>query len=211
MAHRRRRRLPAWALTVATVLAASLLAGCDGGEPSTTEPTPTESTSPSDTPTPTETGEPSPRSTDPADIGYEQAAQVVRGASRVEDKLYRDPSDKQARRELSRYVTGLPLQQILDSADERAEQGYTGDGHTKLRWVRGDFSRPNPGTGGLVSVEICYDLSDLRITDSDGNVVEPMREVGYARYLVQTDKWPFESPRQWRVVRQDIPNEACPS
>lgn len=197
-------------LTISATAALLLIAGggCadDGNGPGTTG-----SPSPSSTPPSSSTS--SPR-TDSEQAG-EDASSVLRNYFSVVDGLRQQP-DK-ALDPLKTVATGsqLSAQQKLiggERTKRRRQVGDTAIAELKVQTVNLDNSDPSTGKVPTVTIDVCWDVSNVDIVDSSGrSVVSPDRPpTGRTRYTLTNYKWADDPARGWRVATgQDLKQKPC--
>lgn len=197
----------AWA-TSAAVLAA--LTGCASSDSSADPSLPATSSASSPTAT-----SPSPSSSSDTEVASAEAEDVVRRYFAVLDALRQDPSQPLAQLSAVATSTQLAAQKRL-LATER-DQGLRQVGTTQVadltvQSVNLDNSDPSAGKVPTVTVDVCWDVGDVDITDEDGkSVVSPDRNpVGWTRYTVANYRWSKDPTGSWRIATgQDLDQKPC--
>lgn len=178
--------------------------------------------SPSSSPTPTTTAttasptpSPTPSPTSETELAAANAEAVLRDFYRVTDELSTDPSRPLT--ELESVATSV----VLDSwtrdfersrRDELKQTGTTRLAQVDLVDISMDNSDPSHGEVPSVRFEVCWDVSDVEITNPDGTSALPAdRPVrGWERLIVANYNWESDPAGGWRVASgETIEREPC--
>lgn len=187
------------------VLALVAVTACAENGPSTSPTTPPVSSS-------------APPSASPASDTEEAAAAavaMVRSYHATLDRLRQDHTESMDA--LSKVETSTLLtadRHLLEG--ERAKKlrqvGDTNVADTSVEGVNLDNSDPDAGKVPTVTVDVCWDVSEVDVVDADGkSVVGPGRtDVGWTRYIVANYHYRTDPATGWRVASaQDLKQEPC--
>lgn len=197
-------------LTISATVTLLLVAGggcADDGNDSGT----TGSPSPSSAPPSSTTSTPL---TDSEQAGAD-ASSVVRNYFSVVDALRQQP-DKPLD-PLKTVTTGsqLSAQQNLVGGERKKDRRQVGDtaiAELKVQTVNLDNSDPSTGKVPTVTIDVCWDVSNVDIVDSSGkSVVSPDRPpTGWTRYTLTNYKWADDPAQGWRIATgQDLKQKPC--
>jgi hypothetical protein len=197
----------AWATGAAVLVA---VVGCANSGSGANPPSPSSPSSPSAPTTPSSSSPP----TD-SEMASTSAKEVVRRYFTVLDELRQDPS--KAMNQLSSVTTSTQLaaqKRLL--ATERG-QGLHQVGTTRIadltvQSISLDNSDPAAGKVPSITVDVCWDVSDVDILGKDGrSVVGPDREpVGWTRYTVANYHWAKNPSDGWRIATgRDLVQKSC--
>jgi hypothetical protein len=162
------------------------------------------------TPTPSSPASTTSPSTPPSDseIASEAASAVVRKYFKTVD-LVRQDSNRPAS-ELNAVASSSQLTAQRNLLKSQREAGRHQVGETTLVEVKVEsVSLNGPATA---QVDVCWDVRDVDIVDSDGNsVVTPERkDVGWTRFTVTNATWDTAPTDGWRVSGgSDLEKEPC--
>jgi len=131
------------------------------------------------------------------------------------DKLSQDPEARLD--QLSSVATGLQLsaqRKALQShrKNRQRQTGATKVILVKVQSVNLDNSDPKSGKVPTVAVDVCWDVSNVDVVDSDGkSVVSPGRpDSGWTQLSVTNYDYSNDPARGWRVATgQDIERASC--
>lgn len=90
--------------------------------------------------------------------------------------------------------------------------GDTGVADTSVESVNLDNSDPDAGKVPTVTVDVCWDVSEVDLVDASGkSVVSPARaDVGWIRYIVANYHYRTDPVTGWRVASaQDLEQKPC--
>lgn len=197
------------ALAAAALLlaAASACAGDKADPPAGQPPSTTDSVS-----TPA-TSEATP--TTDSEAAAADASALVRSFYAVRDELRTDPTVKLTA--LRSVAIGGELSAQRSLFTREREQGLHQTGQTKIAelTVEGvvlDNSDPGGGRVPTVQVDVCYDVRDVDILDSNGKSVvsDDRPDTGWIRYLVSNYNFEANPSGSWRVASsQNLERPPC--
>jgi len=196
---------------VALALALTLT-GCSDDDP-TADPTPPTTPPTTASSSPTESTSPTTEPETPKQKAVRLASAQTKAFVEALNRLSKHPNRSMA--VLEDYLRDMAL------ADNRDYiKGFRGRGEhqvgdvtlTKLKMGPDGvvFRKSHPQV--TVDLQVCYDLGDTHVVDSDGNVVPPgpgVVKVGQARYAIYAESWPSDSPSDWRIGKQIVAGDPC--
>lgn len=194
--------------TAAAVLAVMFAWGCSGPEttPSTGTPSSSAPTAspPSSTPTLSAT-----------ELATSDATGLVHRYYTTTNQLRQDASQPLSLLATVAISAELDAQRLLLKKERRAGLHQTGEtrvAELKIQAVNLDNSDPKAGRVPVVSVDVCWDVSDVDIIDKHGNsVVSPSRpNTGWVRHTVANYQWDSNPNDGWRIASsRDIEGPPC--
>lgn len=194
------RRRTAGAAAALTALLA--LTACNGGEPTTTEPT--------STPTPTETTS---APTDPKDQAVDDATAALQRYFDVTNELRNNPQLPLKRLETVAISSGLLYTQ-QEFRLYREEKGITRTGDAtfevqKVLEISLDNSNPEKGQVPTVKLQVCWDRSKTDAVDQNGeSQVNPDRiDRSKATFFVSNYNFAKKPREGWKVSSYQTPGE----
>ncbi len=196
------------ALAVAALLV-SALAGCSEDPASTT--TPTESPS-SSTPSPsTSTSDPP---TD-SEVAEQAATQLATDYFAIVDRVRQDVKEPLKQLEMVAIGGQLAAQELLTHNQHKVGNRQVGDTHVVdvvIQSVNLDNSDPKAGELPTVQMDVCWDVSDVDVVNSQGkSIVSPDRaDRGWTRFTVANHHWKAQPEDGWRISNgQDLKKAPC--
>ena len=181
-----------------TLLCSTLLTGCTSGGEATPPSTPSASPSHAATPTPTPTI--SPREQAAAD-----AEAVVRRYYEVTDRLGQDR--RAPLRLLKTVAASVELTSLRTNLEANRRKGWVQTGALKIktldvRNVSLDNSAPKAGRVPTVTIDVCYDVSDVDVVDASGKsvIAKGRPDQATTRLFVSNYDWPKDERGGWRVA-----------
>ena len=198
--------------TLALALAALLvcaLAGCSDDPASTT--TPTDSTS-SSSPSPSSTSSDPP--TD-SEVAEQAATQLATDYFAAVDHVRQDV--KEPLKQLMKVAIGgqLAAQELLTRNQHKVGNRQVGDTRVVdivIQSVNLDNSDPTAGRVPTVQMDVCWDVSDVDVVNSQGkSIVSPDRaDRGWTRFTVANHRWKAQPEDGWRISNgQDLKKAPC--
>ena len=197
------RRRTAGAAAGLTALLA--LTACNGGEPTTTEPT--------SSPTPTETTS---APADPKEQAVTDATAALQRYFEMVDQLAQNPK-MPLEKNLKKVVTSSGYSLTWTVLNQGRRKGYTQHGETtfevdKVLEVSLDNSNPKKGVAPTVQLQVCYDVSNVDVVDKSGaSVVSDDRlDKAIATYWVSNYDYKSDPRGGWIVSgRQARGDRTC--
>ena len=197
----------AWATGAMVLVAVAACASCSSGADPAPSPTANTSASVSTAPTPSPTSA--------SEAAAAAAEDVVRRYFTVLDSLRHDPTEPVKR--LSSVATSTQLaaqQRLLTSERDQSlhQVGTTRVADLTLQSVNLENSDPSVGKVPTVTVDVCWDVSDVDILNKSGtSVVRPNRaNTGSTRYTVANYHWTENPSGGWRIATgQDLKQVPC--
>lgn len=189
-----------------TALLFAVAAGCaqsPGSDPAPNPPD-TKSTSASEAPQQSE-----------SEAAAEDAKQLLQDYFTTVDELGQDaarPVSDLAKVAVSRQLSVL---RNTITQQRKAGQRQTGDtkvAELKVQSVNLDNSDPAAGKVPTVTVDVCWDVSDVDVVDKNGkSIVSPNRpDTAWTRYTVANYHWSDHPSDGWRVASgQDLKQSPC--
>lgn len=217
--HGSMRRRGQASLATAALMVLTALSACTGSSDDPTTPAPVTSeaptTSPAPSPTLPTTPAPTPTRTSATQAAAANAEAAVRNYYRVIDKLGSNPKASLAPLKAVAISTDLSVWQHEFERERR--EGWHQSGTTRIvdiqvESVNLDNSDPKAGVVPSVQIDVCYDVSDVDVTDSTGeSVVTPDRpDVGWTRHTVSNYSWDTDPSDGWRVsTTVDLKKSPC--
>ncbi|MFD6177259.1 MULTISPECIES: hypothetical protein [unclassified Isoptericola] len=192
------------------VLLLAVLAACTPSTEASPIPTPT-TTSAASTPT----SEPSPSPISDSEVAAQNAAGLVHEYYQVLDQTRADPDEPLSQLESVAISKDLSVWEQQIKRDRR--DGYRQTGETRLvevdvGSVNLDNSDPDAGVVPTVQVDVCYDVSDVDVVDSDGTsvVAADRADTGRVRHTVSNYSWDTDPDDGWRVSTSvDLEQAPC--
>lgn len=200
---RNRLGLMSWA-TGALVLAA--VSACSGTspDPGATTPLPSATVASS-----------SPTTTSPSEAAASQASALVHRYFATLDAVRKDKSVPIAR--LSSVATSIQLDAARRLTSKERSEGDRQTGDTRVsavtvQSVNLDNSDPAGGKVPTVTVDACWDVSNVDVVDKTGkSIIRSTRaDRGWTRYTVANYHWSSNPSGGWRIVSgQDLKQKPC--
>lgn len=191
--------------TAVILLAAVAACGSDpDSDPSTNPPS---SSSPSD---------PAPSKSDtPEDAAASAAESVVVDYYALTDRLLQDGSVSLHRLDKVAISTQLSAQKSFLTTEREAGTQQRGDTkvvETKVQSVSLDNSDPQAGRVPSVTIDVCWDVSDVDVLDASGKSMVPADrpDRGWTRLTVANYSWDADPEAGWRVAGgEDLEKKPC--
>lgn len=189
-----------------TALLFAVAAGCaqsPGSDPSPNPPE-TKSTSAGETPKQSQ-----------SEAAAEHAKQLVHDYFATVDELGQD--DGQPLSDLSKVAVSRQLSVLRNTITQQRKAGQRQTGDTKIadlkvQSVNLDNSDPPAGKVPTVTLDACWDVSDVDVVDKNGkSIVSPNRpDTAWTRYTVANYHWSDHPTDGWRVASgQDLKQSPC--
>lgn len=189
-----------------TALLFAVAAGCaqsPGADPATSPPN-TKTTSSGGTPNQSE-----------SEAATEAAKQLIHDYFATIDKLGQDDGEPVS--DLGKVAESRQLSVLRNSITQQRKAGQRQTGDTKVaelkvQSVNLDNSDPAAGKVPTVTVDVCWDVSDVDVVDKNGkSVVSPNRpDTAWTRYTVANYHWSDHPTDGWRVASgQDLKQSPC--
>lgn len=161
------------------------------------------------------TSEPSGAQTSDTDAAAAAATKTIHIYYATLDRLRQDHSKPM--NELSKVETStlLSADRHLIEGERSKRQRQVGDTEvvdTSVESVNLDNSDPDAGKVPIVTVDVCWDVSDVDLVDASGkSVVGPDRaDIGWIRYIVANYRYRTDPVTGWRVASaQDLEQQPC--
>lgn len=192
--------------TAVVLLAAVTACGSDPESDPSTKP-PSSSSSPS---------EPAPSTADtPEDAATSAAESAVADYYALTDLLLQDDSVPLDRLDEVAISTQLSAQKSFLTTEREAGTQQRGDTkvvETKVQSVSLDNSDPQAGRVPSVTIDICWDVSDVDILDASGKSIVPADrpDRGWTRLTVANYTWDTDPKTGWRVAGgEDLEKTPC--
>lgn len=197
------------AFSVATaVLLLAVMTAC--GSDADPDSTPTPSPSVSETVT-----SPSPTPTSPEDEASASAVEAVTAYYATVDKVRQDADSPATDLDAVAISTQLSAQKHLLESQRSAGNRQTGNTEVveaNVQSVTLDNSDPKAGHVPTVTIDVCWDVSDVDVLDPTGqSVVTPERaDRGWTRLIVANYSWTSDPDSGWRVAGgKDLEKSPC--
>lgn len=195
------------ALATAALALAAVVSCDDSANDPEASPSPTASTRAPTTSSPTPLSE--------SEKASAAASALVEKYYATVDKLNKDSNAGLG--QLLGVATSLQLsaQRTVIKTQRESGQRQTGDtkvAQVKVRSVNLDNSGPRSGKVPTVEVDVCWDVSNVDVVDSDGkSVVAPSRpDTGWTRLTVANYDFETDPANGWRVATgQDVERTPC--
>lgn len=178
------------------------LTACNGGEPTTTEPTAT--------PTPTATTS---APTDPKDQAVTDATTALQRYYDMVNQLAQNPKmplDKN----LKKVATSSGYSLTWTILNQSRMKGYTQQGDTtfevdKVLEVSLDNSNPKKSVAPTVQLQVCYDVSNVDVVDKSGKsvVTDARLDKAIATYWISNYNYKADPQGGWIVSGRDSRGE----
>lgn len=152
-----------------------------------------------------------------SEVASAAAEQVVRRYFAVLDGLRQDPSEPVQRLSAVATSTQLAAQRRLLTSERGKhlhQVGATRVADLTVQSVNLDNSNPSAGQVPTVTVDVCWDVSDVDIVDESGkSTVPPHRaNTGATRYTVANYHWSKNPSDGWRLATgRDLEQASCPA
>ena len=203
---------PRGARTVATaaMLLVALTSCADDSNDPAANPSPSPSSPAPSTSATTTTTPPS-----ESELASEAASAVLRKYYDVRNKLRQDPAQPLALLDDVAISTELAAHKNLFKTERKQglhQVGATKVAELEVQSVNLDNSDPKAGKVPTVQIDLCFDVSDVDVVDSDGkSVVSPDRpDTGWIQFLVSNYQWDADPESGWRVASsKDIERTPC--
>jgi len=197
------------ALSVATaVLLLAVMAACGSDANSDSSPTPSPSVSETVT-------SPSPSSTSPEDEASASAVEAVTAYYATVDKVRQDADSPATDLDTVAISTQLSAQKNLLTSQRGNGNRQTGDTEVveaKVQSVTLDNSDPKAGRVPTVTIDVCWDVSDVDVLDPTGKsvVTSDRADRGWTRLTVANYSWTSDPDGGWRVAGgKDLERSPC--
>lgn len=179
-----------------------LSAGCTATSPP--PPAPSATTSPSVSPS----AEPTPSPETDEERAAAQAEALVRDFYHVNDEVRSDHDVALSRLETvatSTTLSGYKRLYEQERRDDEHQTGSTAIAELETQTVSLDNSDPDAGRVPTVVVDVCIDIRDIDILDSEGeSVADPDRpDTGWERHHVANYTWDKNPGNGWRVASSE--------
>jgi hypothetical protein len=179
-----------------------LSAGCTATSPPPLAPSAT--TSPSVSPS----AEPTPSPETDEERATAQAEALVRDFYRVNDEVRSDHDVALSRLEAvatSTTLSGYKRLYEQERRDDEHQTGSTAIAELETQTVSLDNSDPDAGRVPTVVVDVCIDIRDVDVLDSDGNslAAENKPETAWDRHHVANYEWDKNPDDGWRVASSE--------
>lgn len=192
-------------VTAALIVAALTSCASTGDDPA---PSPTPSPS---SPSATSTTSP----TSDTDVASAAASAALRRYYNARNQLRQDSAQPLSLLDSVAISTELAAQQNLVKKERK--QGLRQVGTTKVaqlevKSVNLDNSDPKASKVPTVQIDLCFDVSDVDVVDTNGkSVIEAERpDTGWIQFLVSNYQWDTDPDGGWRVASsQDIERTPC--
>lgn len=189
-----------------TALLFAVAAGCaqsPGADPAP-KPSSTKTTSSGETPKQSE-----------SEVAADAAKQTIGNYFATVDKL--GQHDDQPLSELGKVAVSRQLSALRNTITQQRKAGQHQTGSTKVaqmkvQSVNLDDSDPTAGKVPTVTVDACWDVSDVDVVDKNGkSIVSPNRpDTAWTRYTVANYHWSDHPTDGWRVASgQDLKQSPC--
>lgn len=172
-------------------------------------------TGPTTKPDPSSEAPTSPSPASPQSRASADAKDVIRAYFKTVDELQRHPGKDIDG--LSNVAVGVQFNAQKLSLEQMRKAGrhQTGDtvvAEMKVQSVSLDNSDPKAGKVPTVTVDACWDVSDVDVLDNNGkSVVSPERpDDGWTRFTVANYHWSKNPSGGWRIANgQDLEQPSC--
>lgn len=189
-----------------TALLFAVAAGCaqsPGADPGPA-PSGTKTTSSDETPKQSE-----------SEVAADAAKQTVEDYFATVDKL--GQQDDEPLSELGKVAVSRQLSVLRNTIGQQRKAGQHQTGSTKVaqmkvQSVNLDNSDPAAGKVPTVTIDACWDVSDVDVVDKNGkSIVSPNRpDTAWTRYTVANYHWSDHPTDGWRVASgQDLKQSPC--
>jgi hypothetical protein len=192
----------------AAVLLLAVMAGCGSDADPDSAPTPSPSVTEFSPTPPSETAA-------PEDAASAASVALVQDYYTVTDLLLQDASVPLTRLKSVATSSQLSAQQTFLKGERKAgttQEGSTKIIETKIQSVSLDNSDPQAGRVPSVTIDVCWDVSDVDVLDAEGkSVVTAERpDRGWTRLIVANYSWDADPESGWRVAGgEDLEKSPC--
>lgn len=192
----------------AAVLLLAAMAACGSGSNPDSSPTPSPSVTESSPASPSETAS-------PEDAASAASIALVQDYYTVTDLLLQDASVPLTRLESVATSSQLSAQQTFLKGERKAGTTQAGDTEiveTKIQSVSLDNSDPTAGRVPSVTIDACWDVSDVDVLDADGKsiITTDRPDRGWTRLTVANYSWDADPEGSWRVASgEDLEKTPC--
>lgn len=197
------------AFSVATaVLLLAVMTACGSDADPDSTPTPSPSVTESIPASPSET-------VSPEDAASAASIAMVQDYYSVTDLLLQDASVPLTRLESVATSSQLSAQRTFLKGERKAGTTQAGDTEiieTKIQSVSLDNSDPSAGHVPSVTIDVCWDVTNVDVLDADGKsiVATGRPDRGWTRLTVANYSWDTDPEGSWRVASgEDLVKSPC--